>query len=124
MLFILSAGIPYYVFLEKIKTLRSEHVFILSGLSLLSAITISMFTTSEPSLLLEIISLLSAIFSIYKATQTTNFYKLGYYLIFVNAPFFILFEDKSILYSLSLFTSLVGLYLVGKYYEKNHHDRH
>lgn len=119
-LLILSAGMPYYIFLEKIQKFRSEYIFILSGLLLLSAIIVSSFTTSEYSMSFVLISLTSAMFSIYKATKTTNFYKLGYYLIFVNAPFFILFEDKSILYSLSLLVSLTGLYLVAKYYEKNY----
>jgi hypothetical protein len=67
-----------------------------------------------------VVSFLSAVFSIYKATKTTNFYKLGYYLIFVNAPFFILFEDRGMMYSLSLLVSLTGLYLIAKFYEKNY----
>ena len=117
-LLILSGGIPYYIFLEKSKKVKSEYIFILSGLLLLSAIIVSSYTGSEYSKLCVIISLLTAIYSIYKATQTTNFYRLGYYLIFVNAPFFILFKDQGVLYSVSLLVSLTGLYLVAKYYEK------
>lgn len=120
-LLILSAGIPYYILLEKINKLKSEYIFIMSWLLLLGAIVATSYTTSEHSMWFVIISLVSAIFSIYKATKTTNFYKLGYYLIFVNAPFFILFEDKeAALFSVSLLVSLLGLYLVGKYYEKNY----
>lgn len=120
MLLILSAGVPYYLLLEKCKKISSKYIFILSGLLLLSAIIISTETGHDHPASLVIISLLSALFSVYKATKTTNFYKLGYYLIFVNAPFFILFEDKAALYSLSLLVSLMGLFLVAKYYEKNY----
>lgn len=120
LLLLLSAGVPYYLILERIKKIGSKYIFILSGLLLLSAVVISSYTGHDHPSSLVIISLLSAIFSVYKATKTTNFYKLGYYLIFVNAPFFMLFEDKAPLYSLSLLISLVGLYLVAKYYEKNY----
>ena len=86
---------------------------------LLCAIGTSLFITSEYSSLLVIISLFSAIFSIYKATKTTNFYKLGYYLIFINAPFFMLFiREQGALYSLSLLITLAGVYSIAKHYDK------
>ena len=119
-LLIFSAGVPYYIFLEHNKKIKSDVIFLLSAILLLAAIIVASFTTNEYSGEFVIVSLVSAIFSIYKATKTTNFYKLGYYLIFVNAPFFILFEDHESWYSVSLLVSLAGLYLVGKYYEKNY----
>jgi len=117
---ILAAGLPYYIFLEKMTQLKSKYIFILSALLLLAAIVLSLFVVVENRTLLIVISLISAMFSIYKATKTTNFYKLGYYLIFVNAPFFILFEDKGALYSLSLLLTLFGIYLIAAFYEKNY----
>jgi len=120
LLLFLAAGLPYYLILEKFTKLSSKHIFVLTGFLLLCAIVSSLFIDNEHTSAFVLISLLSAIFSIYKATKTTNFYKLGYYLIFVNAPFFILFEEQRAFYSLSLLVSLVGIYLVAKYYEKNY----
>ena len=120
LLFILAAGVPYYIFLEKSETFSSKTIFMISGFLLLCAVVLSLFIPNEHATPLVVVSLLSAIFSIYKATKTTNFYKLGYYLIFVNAPFFILFENEGAAYSLSLLVSLVGLYLIARFYEKNY----
>lgn len=118
-LLILAGGVPYYFVLEKNKKLSNEKIFLMSGFLLLCAIGISAFVTSEYSSLLVIISLFSAIFSIYKATKTTNFYKLGYYLLFINAPFFILFsKEQGTLYSLSLLITLSGIYSIAKHYDK------
>lgn len=119
-LLILAAGVPYYIILEKSTGLKSKHIFILSGLSLLCAVILSLFIPNEYPTSLVLLSLASAIFSIYKATKTTNFYKLGYYLIFVNSPFFILFEDQARVYSLSLLVTLSGYYLIARFYEKNY----
>ncbi len=117
---LLAAGVPYYFILEKYTQLRSKHIFLLSGFLLLSAIILSFFIPNEHKTSLVIISFISALFSIYKATKTTNFYKLGYYLIFINAPFFILFEDAGAMYSFSLLVSLSGFYLIARFYEKNY----
>ncbi len=119
-LFILAAGLPYYILLEKITLIKSKHIFLISGVSLFCVIVASKFIPTEHGSAFVIASLLSSIFSIYKATKTTNFYKLGYYLIFVNAPFFILFENEGAMYSLSLLVSLSGIYLIAKFYEKNY----
>ena len=119
-LLILAAGLPYYVILEKSSRLNSKHIFLISAYLLLCAILFSLSMPNEHPPLLVLVSFLSALFSIYKASKTTNFYKLGYYLIFVNAPFFILFEDRGLMYSLSLLVSLAGLYLVAQFYEKNY----
>lgn len=117
---ILAAGVPYYVFLEKSEKFSSKFIFLLSSFLLLCAIVLSIFIPNEHLITFVLISFVSAVFSIYKATKTTNFYKLGYYLIFINAPFFILFEEKGAMYSLSLLVALLGLYLIGRFYEKNY----
>ncbi len=120
LLLILAAGIPYYILLEKSEKLSSKSIFFISAFLLLSAIALSFYVTNEHLTSFVIISFVSALFSIYKATKTTNFYKLGYYLIFVNAPFFVLFEDKGAMYSLSLLVALLGIYLIARFYEKNY----
>ncbi len=118
-LLILAAGVPYYLILEKNKKLNSEKIFLISSFLVLCAIVISSFVTSTYSSLLVIISLLSAIFSIYKATKTTNFYKFSYYLLFINAPFFMLFiREQGVLYTLSLLITLGGVYSIAKHYDK------
>ncbi len=120
----LSAGIPYYLFFEKVVKIQSKYIFVLSSLLLLAAIGISLFVPhyiqDDYTTPLVIISLVSAFISVYRATKTTNFYRLGYYLIFVNAPFFFLLKDQASLYSLALIVSLFGLFFVGKYYEKHY----
>jgi hypothetical protein len=119
-LFILAAGLPYYLLLEKVTFIKSKHIFILSALLLLSAVLISRFIPNEHTAPFVVFAIISSMFSIYKATKTTNFYKLGYYLIFVNAPFFILFESDGAMYSISLLVSLTGIYLIANFYEKNY----
>lgn len=120
LLLILSAGIPYYIPLEKNGKFSSKQIFLLSSALLLCAIVLSRFVSGEPVAALVILSLASALFSIYRATKTTNFYKLGYYLIFVNAPFFVLFGDEAAVYSFSLLIALLGIYLVAAFYEKHY----
>lgn len=118
-LLILAAGVPYYLILEKSKKLNNEKIFLISGFLLLCAIVLSSFVASEYSSQLVIVSLLSAIFSIYKASKTTNFYKFGYYLLFINAPFFMLFiREQGVLYSVSLLITLSGIYSIAKHYDK------
>lgn len=117
---ILAAGVPYYLLLEKSARVNSKHIFLLSAFFLLCASVLTFFIPNENSTIFVIISLISSAFSIYKATKSTNFYKFGYYLIFINAPFFILFEAQSATYSLSLLASLIGIYLIASFYEKNY----
>ncbi len=119
-LFLLAAGLPYYILLEKVRFMKSKHIFLLSGLLLLSAVIFSRFVPNEHTAPFVIVALLSSLFSIYRATKTTNFYKFGYHLIFVNAPFFLLFENEGAMYSLSLLVSLTGIYLIANFYEKNY----
>ncbi|MFW6307452.1 MAG: hypothetical protein ACOC08_02290 [Campylobacterales bacterium] len=120
LLFLLAAGLPYFVFLEKNEKFSSKLIFLISGFSLFCAIVLSLFIHNEHYMVLVLVSFASSIFAIYKATKTTNFYKLGYYLIYINAPFFVLFEEKGALYSLSLLVALIGIFLIGYNYEKNY----
>lgn len=119
-LLLLAGGLPYYTLLEKSTRLNSKHIFLFSAFLLLCAVFLSLYIPNEYPTSLVVVSLIGAIFSIYKASKTTNFYKLGYYLISLNAPFFILFKDRGMMYSLSLLVSLAGLYLIAKFYEKNY----
>ncbi|MBN2816607.1 MAG: hypothetical protein JXQ67_07980 [Campylobacterales bacterium] len=115
----LAAGVPYYLILEKAK-INSKLIFVLSSLLLMSAIILSQYIPNEHNTVLLSISFASTVYTIYKASKTTNFYKLGYYLIFINAPFFLLFEGRGVMYSVSLLVSLLGIYLIGRFYEKNY----
>ncbi|MEA1918754.1 MAG: hypothetical protein U9N52_02850 [Campylobacterota bacterium] len=117
---LLVSGVPYYLFLEKSDKFSSKSIFLLSGFMLLCAIILSLFIENEHSEPFVIISFFSAVFSTYKATKTTNFFKLGYYFIFINAPFFLLFEEHGALYSVSLLVSLLGIYAIASFYEKHY----
>ena len=117
---LLASGLPYYIFLEKWDKVSSKSIFQISALLLLGAIGLSFFVENEHSQPFVIVSYLSAIYSIYRATKTTNFYKLAYYFIFINAPFFLLFEERGALYSLSLLVSLLGIYAIASFYEKHY----
>lgn len=117
---ILAAGLPYYIILEKDSRFSSKSIFFLSAFLLTCGIILSFYIPNEHNILAVIVAFISALYSIYKATKTTNFYKLAYYIIYVNAPFFLLFEEEGSLYSLSLLVSLSGLYLIGHFYEKNY----
>ena len=105
-LLIFAGGVPYYLMLEKSKKFTNKHIFLISTFFLLCAIVLTSFVSSTSSEILVIISFLNAIFAIYKATKTTNFYKLGYYLVSINAPLFI------------LFITLAGVYFIARHYEK------
>lgn len=117
---LLASGLPYYIFLEKNDKFSSKSIFLLSGFLLLCAIVLSFFIPNEYSPPFVVISFISAIYSIYRATKTTNFYKLGYYFIFINAPFFLLFTEQGPFYSLSLLVSLLGIYAIASFYEKHY----
>ena len=117
---LLAGGVPYYLFLEKSAKFSSRTIFLISGFLLLSAVALTFFIQKENTTEFVIISFLSALYSIYKATKTTNFYKLGYYFIFINAPFFMLFEGHGAFYSLSLLVSLMGIYAIARFYEKHY----
>ena len=117
---LLVSGLPYYIILEKSDKFSSKIIFLISAFLLLCAIGLSFFVENEHSRLFVIIAFISAMYSIYRATKTTNFYKLAYYFIYINAPFFLLFEEAGAFYSLSLLVSLIGLYSIANFYEKHY----
>lgn len=120
LLLLLAAGLPYYVVLEKISSISNKLIFIFSALLLLTGVVASLYITNDHSTVGVAVAFASALYSIYRALKTTNLYRLGYYLIYVNAPFFLLFEEKGSHYSTSLLVSLLGLYLIASFYEKNY----
>lgn len=120
-LLFLFAGIPYYVFLEKTKTVGKEKIFILSGLLVIVGMIVSCNVKQETSMPIIIVAFVASLFSLYKANKTNNLYKLTYYILFFNAPLLIMFKTKeSILYGISLLITLLGVYLMGRYYERSY----
>ncbi|MDQ7060342.1 MAG: hypothetical protein Q9M43_04155 [Sulfurimonas sp.] len=117
---LLVSGVPYYIILEKSDRFNSRGIFLLSAFFLICAIVLSYFVPNEHTQTFVIISFLSSLYTIYRATKTTNFYKLAYYFIFINAPFFLLFEEEGAFYSLSLLVSLSGIYAIARFYEKHY----
>lgn len=120
-LLFLFAGIPYYVFFEKTKIVGKEKIFILSALLVITGMIISSKYPQETSMPFIIVAFVASLFSLYKANKTNNLYKLTYYILFFNAPLLIMFKTKeSILYGVSLLVTLLGVYLMGRYYERNY----
>ncbi|CAA6826797.1 MAG: Unknown protein [uncultured Sulfurovum sp.] len=120
-LLFLFAGVPYYVFFEKTNLLEKEEIFFLSAFLVICGMILTNVFPQTTSMPFAIIALFSALFSLYKANKTNNFYKLAYYILFFNAPILIMFEAKeSTLYGLSLLITLLGIFLMGKYYERNY----
>jgi len=120
-LLFLFAGVPYYLLFEKTVKISAEKIFFLSIFLVILGMILATLYPSEASTPLVIISILSAIFSFHKASQTTNFYKLGYYMLFVNAPVLMMFTlDKSVPYFIALIVTLMGIYFIGKHYEQNY----
>ena len=120
-LLFLFAGVPYYVFFEKTKILRKEKIFLLSAFLVICGMIVSSMFPQERCTLVIVVAFLASWFSLYKAKQTTNLYKLSYYVLFFNAPMLIMFETKeSILYGISLLVTLFGIYLMAKYYERSY----
>jgi hypothetical protein len=120
-LLFLFAGLPYYLIAERITMLKGEKLFFLSIALMLGGVCLASSFPQEHASVVILIALLSAMFSLYKATQTTNFYKLAYYLVFVNAPIFLVFDvAQTGLYALSLVLSLLGVYGIGKHYERHY----
>lgn len=120
-LLFLFAGVPYYVYFEKTKKLEKEQIFFLSTFLLLVGIILVTLFPQEPSLPFISIAFIASLYSLYKAYQTRNLYKLAYYILFFNAPVLMMFEaEKSALYAFSLLITLLGLYFIAKYYERNY----
>jgi len=120
-LLFLFAGVPYYVYFEKTKQLQHEKIFFLSAFLVIVGIVISNMYPQEMSMPFIIIAFIASLYSLYKAEKTRNLYKLSYYILFFNAPMFIMFDTKqSSYYAAALLFTLFGIYLMAKYYEKNY----
>jgi len=120
-LLFLFAGVPYYLLFEKTNILGKEKIFYLSALLVIVGMLISNNTAQTVSMPFVMVALLSSLFSLYKANKTRNFYKLVYYILFFNAPMLLMFGVKeSTLYGISLLVTLLGIFLMGKYYERNY----
>jgi hypothetical protein len=120
-LLFLFAGVPYYVFFEKTKILGKEKIFYLSSLLVICGMILSHQSPQIASTPITVIALIASLFSLYKAKKTTNLYKLAYYILFFNAPMLIMFQTReSTLYGVSLLITLFGIFMMGKYYERNY----
>ncbi|MDX1295205.1 MAG: hypothetical protein R3302_02995 [Sulfurimonadaceae bacterium] len=120
-LLFLFAGIPYYLLFEKTNIVGKDKIFLLSALLVVAGMVVSYNYNYEISTLYIVIALMASLFSLYKANGTNNLYKLSYYILFFNAPMlFISGAEESVLYAESLLVSLVGVYLMGKYYERSY----
>jgi len=120
-LLFLFAGVPYYLLFEKTNLLGKEKIFYLSAVLVMVGMLVSNITAQTASMPFVMVALLSSLFSLYKANKTRNFYKLVYYILFFNAPMLLMFGIKeSTLYGVSLLMTLLGIFLMGKYYERNY----
>jgi hypothetical protein len=120
-LLFLLAGVPYYLFFEKTNILGKEKIFYLSALLVIGGLVLTYESAQTVSKTIIIVALVASLFSLYKAIKTYNLYKLAYYILFFNAPMLIMFGSKeSTLYGASLLFSLLGIFLMGKYYERNY----
>ena len=120
-LLFLFAGVPYYLFFEKTNILGKEKIFYLSAILVICGMVLSHGLPQTTSMPIIIVALVASLFSLYKANKTYNLYKLAYYILFFNAPMLIMFgAQESTLYGVSLLLSLLGIFLMGKYYERNY----
>jgi len=120
-LLFLFAGVPYYVFFEKTKLLGKEKIFLISALLVIIGMIVSSIFQQETCMPVIIVAFVASLFSLYKANKTNNLYKLTYYILFFNAPMLIMFKTKeSILYGVSLLVTLLGVYLMGRYYARSY----
>ena len=120
-LLFLLAGVPYYLIFEKNNILSKEKIFYLSAILVICGMVVSHTLSQTVSMPVIIVALIASVFSLYKANRTYNLYKLAYYILFFNAPMLIMFGPReSTLYGVALLISLLGIFLMGKYYERNY----
>ncbi len=120
LLLILLAGVPYYLLIEKTF---GKYTFFVSASLLVLGLMLMLLTGTDCSQnnICIIIAILTSIFTTYKALKTTNLYKLTNYFIFINSPVYFLFSLNYFIYfSFALLITLIGMYLIGSYYEKNY----
>ncbi len=119
-LLILLGGIPYYLFIEnKLK----KYTVIFSSFLLILGLFLSLLwdINCASNVFCVVISIITSLFTVLKASKTKNLYKLANYFIFINAPIYLLFSLKySVFFALSLIFTLAGLYLISYYYENNY----
>jgi len=119
-LLFLFSGVPYYLYLEKHKTLSYGNIFLLSAFLLACGTLLLYFTQEEISIVVMVLLFMVSLFSLYKAYHTTNFYKLSYYLLFSNSPMLMFHSNEANYYGASLLVTLFGVYLMGQYYERKY----
>lgn len=121
LLLFLFAGVPYYLFIEKTNILGKKSIFLLSASLFIVGLFIMANHVHNASKTAIVIALLASLYALYKANQTNNLFRLSYYILFFNAPVMIMFgAQESLLYGVSLILSLVGLFLMGIYYERSY----
>ncbi len=119
-LLFLLAGVPYFLLME--KKLKKYSFFVsafllITGLALMLILDIS----CNQNKICIAIAIFTSLFATYRALKTTNLYKLANYFIFINSPVYFLFSlEYFIFFTVSLLVTLIGLYLMGVYYEKNY----
>ncbi len=118
LILLLLAGLPYYVFFEK---RYYKNLFFIFSFLLFVGLSALLLMNIKCNSICTLVALITSIFTTYKAIKTHNFYKLSYYFLFINAPVYFLFSIKySVYFIFSLFITALGIYLIGKYYEKNY----
>ena len=119
-LLLLSGGVPYFALIERNKMFNAEKTLLLTAALLSLALVWAHLFSVKVSCYATTAALGSALWAVYRANKTTNFYRLGYYIVFVNAPLFVLFSEHALLYGVSLLLSLSGLYLVARFYDRKY----
>jgi len=120
-LLFLFSGVPYYLYFEKNKKRPYDEIFFISALLVTIGMLLIHIYEPEISIVIILAVFIASLFSLYKATKTTNLYKLTYYLLFFNAPVLFMFQNKGgVYYGIALLFTLFGLYLMGRYYERHY----
>ena len=118
---VLLAGVPYYVFFEETALLSKDKIFLFAAGFLTAGLLLAVLFEQRLSTAAAVIALAGSVYTLYKASATTNLYKIAYYLLFLNAPMMIMFQiSNSFFYGVCLLISATGLFLVGKFYEKSY----
>ena len=121
LLLFLFAGVPYYLLFEKTNILGKKAIFLLTAALFITGLVVVASYGFEASTTCIVITLITSLYSLYKANKTNNLYRLSYYILFFNAPMMVMFGvEESSLYGVSLLVSLFGLFLMGTYYERSY----
>jgi len=120
LILLLFGGVPYYVLLERGGKVNSAVVLLITVILFIIGIFVHDSIGFESSDLFSSIALSSGFYTMYRASKVTNFYKMGYYLIFINSPFFLFFSNHVVCYGVSLLLVLLGITLIARFYEKHY----